>query len=168
MSNRHNDISNAAMRFITASRDNHDEDAAARAAAREAHCGSVPPAGYKVNPYYVECMTHRLQVMVEPSLWREVTECARRNGLAASEVVRRVCRAGLSLCEPAVWDGIMAAAAMDGCTPSQVVRRTVGSAVRVVDPALWERVCAMAATDGCEPDDELRRLVAGGLAARGA
>lgn len=49
-----------------------------------------PPAGYKVNPLYVETKTRRLQLVLQPSLYERVKAGASAAGLSVNEYVHQI------------------------------------------------------------------------------
>ncbi len=51
---------------------------------------SSTPAGYKINPMYVELKSKRLQLVLQPSLLARVKEQAREQGLSVNEFVHRI------------------------------------------------------------------------------
>lgn len=48
------------------------------------------PAGYKLNPMYIETKSKRLQLVLQPSLLARVKERAKSNGLSVNEYVHRI------------------------------------------------------------------------------
>ena len=49
-----------------------------------------PPAGYKLNPLYVETKSRRLQLVVQPSLYSKVKAGADAAGLSVNEFVHQI------------------------------------------------------------------------------
>lgn len=51
-----------------------------------------PPTGYKykINPYYIETKTRRLQLVLQPSLYERVKTKAKESGLSVNEYVHRI------------------------------------------------------------------------------
>jgi len=79
-------IVNPAMQFI---------DAADPAAPREAAAGAEtaepgPPEGYRLNPLYIEKKTRRMQVLLQPSLYKRIKARADAGGESVNEVVHAV------------------------------------------------------------------------------
>lgn len=76
---------NPALQFITAPEDQEPE-----APEQPAPISTEkPPAGYKVNPLYVETKTRRLQLVLQPSLYERVKARARASGLSINEYVHQ-------------------------------------------------------------------------------
>jgi len=48
------------------------------------------PAGYKLNPLYIETKSKRLQLVLQPSLLAKVKERAKEQGLSVNEFVHRI------------------------------------------------------------------------------
>lgn len=48
------------------------------------------PAGYKLNPLYIETKSKRLQLVLQPSLLARVKERAKEQGLSVNEFVHRI------------------------------------------------------------------------------
>ena len=49
-----------------------------------------PPAGYKLNPLYVETKSRRLQLILQPSLYNRVKAGAAAAGLSVNEYVHQI------------------------------------------------------------------------------
>jgi hypothetical protein len=49
-----------------------------------------PPAGFKNNPLYIESKTRRLQVLMQPSLYKRLKQCADTNGLSVNQVIHDI------------------------------------------------------------------------------
>lgn len=47
------------------------------------------PEGYKLNPRYIETKTKRVQLVLQPSLYEEVKNAAKKTGLSFNEYVHR-------------------------------------------------------------------------------
>lgn len=47
------------------------------------------PAGYKVNPLFVEIKSRRLQLLVQPSLYEAIKEQAKAKGISVNEFAHR-------------------------------------------------------------------------------
>lgn len=77
---------NPALQFISAAADLGPE-ASEQPAPISAE---KPPAGYKVNPLYVETKTRRLQLVLQPSLFERVKAQAKASGLSVNEYVHQV------------------------------------------------------------------------------
>lgn len=76
---------NPALQFISAAADPEPE-----APEQPAPITEKPPAGYKVNPLYVETKTRRLQLVLQPSLFERVKAQAKAGGLSVNEYVHQV------------------------------------------------------------------------------
>ena len=77
---------NPALQFISAAEDEQprEPEQAAQITAEK------PPAGYKVNPLYVETKSRRLQLVLQPSLYDRVKARAKASGLSVNEYVHQV------------------------------------------------------------------------------
>ena len=115
MTARKKDFSNPAMQFISGVDKVVAEDPAPAAA--KASPQAVPPAedqqqpagqqaqkygifdkdpaGYRVQ--YVETKTKRLQLVLQPSLYKKLKENAKKSGLSVNEYVHRVLRAAMGM-----------------------------------------------------------------------
>ena len=51
---------------------------------------NTPPAGYKMNPMYVETKSRRLQLVLQPSLYERVKKAAKDAGLSVNEYVHQI------------------------------------------------------------------------------
>lgn len=51
---------------------------------------NAPPAGYKMNPMYVETKSRRLQLVLQPSLYERVKKAAKDAGLSVNEYVHQI------------------------------------------------------------------------------
>lgn len=51
---------------------------------------NTPPAGYKMNPMYVETKSRRLQLVLQPSLYDRVKKAAQNSGLSVNEYVHQI------------------------------------------------------------------------------
>lgn len=56
---------------------------------------SKDPAGYRVQ--YVETKTKRLQLVLQPSLYKKLKENAKKSGLSVNEYVHRVLKAAMGM-----------------------------------------------------------------------
>ncbi len=74
---------NPALQFISSAPEPEPQEAVAAVSSRKA------PAGYKVNPFYVETKSKRLQFVVQPSLYDRVKAAAKENGLSINEFIHR-------------------------------------------------------------------------------
>lgn len=115
MTARKKDFSNPAMQFISGVDKATAEDQAPIAA--EAAPQAMPPAadqqrptgqhapkdgifdkgpsGYRVQ--YVETKTKRLQLVLQPSLYKKLKENAKKSGLSVNEYVHRVLKAAMGM-----------------------------------------------------------------------
>lgn len=73
---------NPALQFISAA----DEQEAPQATPNTAKA----PAGYKVNPLYVETKSRRLQLVLQPSLFERVKARATASGLSVNEYIHQL------------------------------------------------------------------------------
>jgi hypothetical protein len=46
-----------------------------------------PPAGFKVNPLYVETRSHRLQVLIQPSLFKKIKAKAKASRKSVNDYI---------------------------------------------------------------------------------
>lgn len=51
---------------------------------------NTPPAGYKMNPMYVETKSRRLQLVLQPSLYERVKKAAQNSDLSVNEYVHQI------------------------------------------------------------------------------
>lgn len=57
--------------------------------------GTAPetaPAGYKINPEYIETKSRRVQVLVQPSVYEEVKARAKAEGISTNEAINNALR----------------------------------------------------------------------------
>lgn len=73
---------NPALQFISAA----DEQEGPQATPTTAKA----PAGYKVNPLYVETKSRRLQLVLQPSLFERVKARATASGLSVNEYIHQL------------------------------------------------------------------------------
>ena len=78
---------NPALQFISAA--GPEEQEPVQVPVQE-HTREDPPAGYKVNPLYVETKSRRLQLVLQPSLYGRVKAGAAAAGLSVNEYVHRI------------------------------------------------------------------------------
>ena len=52
-----------------------------------------PPAGYKLNPEYIETKSRRVQLLMQPSIYEAIKAEAQAAGISFNEVVNTVLRA---------------------------------------------------------------------------
>ncbi len=74
---------NPALQFISSAPESEPQEAADAVPVRKS------TAGYKVNPFYVETKSKRLQLVVQPSLYDRVKAAAEENGLSVNEFIHR-------------------------------------------------------------------------------
>ena len=62
------------------------------------HEGEIapPPKGYKVNPLYLETKSQRVQVVLQPSLYRKAKEKSQQEKISFNELVHKALRAYLN------------------------------------------------------------------------
>jgi hypothetical protein len=53
------------------------------------------PAGYKLNPLYIEIKSHRLQLLIQPSLHTRIKERATKDGVSVNKLVNSFLESGL-------------------------------------------------------------------------
>lgn len=79
---------NPALNFITTPEPElEDESIDVDAILREL---DTPPAGYKINPAFVETKSRRLQLVLQPSLYERVKKAAQNANLSVNEYVHRI------------------------------------------------------------------------------
>lgn len=83
------DIDNPAMNFIT-----QNEEAQGQSNHEEAKPGN-PPAGYKLDPKYIEVRSKRVQLVIQPSLYEEIKKAARKDKVSVNEYCHRVLSAAV-------------------------------------------------------------------------
>lgn len=81
---------NPALQFISAA---GPEDQVPVQATVQAHTQEAPPAGYRVDPRYVEKRSRRLQLVLQPSLYERVKAGATAAGLSVNEYIHRALEA---------------------------------------------------------------------------
>ena len=57
---------------------------------KEAPIRAKAPAGYKLNPLYVETKSRRLQLVLQPSLYDRVKARAKASGLSVNEYCHQI------------------------------------------------------------------------------
>lgn len=77
---------NPALQFISAAGDAGPE----QQDSAQAEAAGNPPAGYKVNPLYLETKSRRLQLVLQPSLYARVKAGAAAAGLSVNEYVHQI------------------------------------------------------------------------------
>lgn len=48
---------------------------------------ATAPAGYKVNPEYIETKSRRVQILIQPSVYEAVKEKAKAEGISVNEAI---------------------------------------------------------------------------------
>lgn len=56
---------------------------------------SAPPAGYKLNPLYVETKSERIQLLMQPSLKAKLKARAARDGKSLNDEIHTILAAAL-------------------------------------------------------------------------
>jgi hypothetical protein len=82
---------NPAMQFISQPEEAPQEETSVAAPAK----AGKAPAGYKLNPLYVETKSRRLQLLVQPSMHDRLKERAAREGKSINELVNSFLEDGL-------------------------------------------------------------------------
>lgn len=85
---------NPALQFITAA-DGSEEAAEDQSRAAAQQITEQPPAGYRLNPLYVELKTKRLQLVIPPSTYTELKAAAAAAGISANEYCNRAIKAAI-------------------------------------------------------------------------
>lgn len=55
----------------------------------------TPPAGYRKNPLFIENKSRRLQLLVQPSLYKDLKAGAEKSGVSVNEYVHRLLKAAV-------------------------------------------------------------------------
>lgn len=92
MSTQKNFKENPALSFITAPESEESAEQVQKSVdvAVPAKTPNTPPAGYKMNPMYVETKSRRLQLVLQPSLYERVKKAAKDAGLSVNEYVHQI------------------------------------------------------------------------------
>lgn len=80
---------NPALQFISTAETAEQETTPVEREQMPKHTGK-PPAGYKLNPLYVETKSRRLQLVLQPSLYERVKAGATAAGLSVNEYVHQI------------------------------------------------------------------------------
>ena len=85
---------NPALQFISSSQE-EAEQAAALPEQPEKVKGTIPPApaGYKINPLYLEIKSQRLQVVMQPSLLKLLKKQAKEQKLSTNGYIHEILEA---------------------------------------------------------------------------
>ena len=83
---------NPALQFISGAEEEQTEQAEAPAqkATLKAPTDAKAPAGYKLNPLYVETKSKRLQLVLQPSVLERVKARAKAKGLSINEYCHQI------------------------------------------------------------------------------
>ena len=87
------DESNPALQFITGSQTDAAQPSADAAIITPAQ--TEVPAGYKLNPMFLEVKSKRVQLIMQPSLFERTKEAADRKGISLNEYVHRALKYAL-------------------------------------------------------------------------
>lgn len=52
--------------------------------------GTQPPAGYKIDPKFIEKRTKRVQLVLQPSLYNRVKDASRAAGMSLNDYVHKL------------------------------------------------------------------------------
>ena len=74
---------NPALQFISATEEEPQEQTPQQPAEKA-------PEGYKLNPFYVETKSRRLQLVLQPSLYDRIKARAKASGLSVNEYVHQL------------------------------------------------------------------------------
>jgi len=77
--------SNPALQFISSPLE--EEETPAPAAPKQ-----EAPAGYKLNPAYIETKSKRVQLLVQPSVFAAIDRIAKSRGLSRNEIINEALR----------------------------------------------------------------------------
>ena len=50
----------------------------------------TPPEGYKINPYYIEKKSQRVQLVMKPSIYKRSQKAAKKQKISFNELVHQV------------------------------------------------------------------------------
>lgn len=75
--------SNPALQFISSPLKEEETPAAPKQEA---------PAGYKLNPAYIETKSKRVQLLVQPSVFAAIDRIAKSRGLSRNEIINEALR----------------------------------------------------------------------------
>lgn len=106
MSQHKKDFKQPALQFITSTSPTETADQEPGPADQSPSAESVtppggtidletPPPGYRKNPLFIENKSRRLQLLVQPSLYKEIKSGAEKNGVSVNEYVHRLLKAAL-------------------------------------------------------------------------
>ena len=90
-------IDNPALQFISTAEPEETRQEERELPASQAKPAEKPPEGYKLNPLYVETKSRRLQLVLQPSLYKKLKENAKKSGLSVNEYVHRVLKAAMGM-----------------------------------------------------------------------
>ena len=92
MSTQKNFKENPALSFITAPEPKEPTEQVQESVevAVTAKTPNTPPAGYKMNPMYVETKSRRLQLVLQPSLYERVKKAAQKESKSVNEYVHHI------------------------------------------------------------------------------
>lgn len=76
-------LANPAMQFISAPSKNTSTFA-------DTHHTCEVPEGYKINPYYIETKSKRLQLLIRPSLLKKLKNRAETEGCSVNNLVHSI------------------------------------------------------------------------------
>lgn len=74
---------NPALQFISATEEEPQEQAPQQPTEKA-------PEGYKLNPLYIETKSRRLQLVLQPSLYKRVKDRAKAGGLSVNEFIHNL------------------------------------------------------------------------------
>lgn len=87
-------LDNPALQFITAPEPEEPTEQVTETVEVKADVPAkgpnTPPAGYKMNPMYVETKSRRLQLVLQPSLYERVKKAAQKEGKSVNEYVHHI------------------------------------------------------------------------------
>lgn len=89
MAKKKNFIDNPALQFISTAEPEETRQEG-REPTAQPKPAEKPPAGYKLNPLYVETKSRRLQLVLQPSLYDRVKAGASAAGLSVNEYVHQI------------------------------------------------------------------------------
>lgn len=55
----------------------------------------TPPPGYKHNPLYIETKSRRLQMLIQPSLYKRIQQTAKKHRLSVNAMIHELLESAL-------------------------------------------------------------------------
>jgi hypothetical protein len=90
------DSINPAMSFISQESIDKAEGEAPATAEETAKRPAKAPEGYKLNPFYIETKSKRLQLLIQPSLHEKLKARAKAEGTSVNDIVNTILQDALA------------------------------------------------------------------------